>query len=140
MQEDTKPFIGISQMDKPDSLKELRILQKRKEHFTKLFRAGKLPFIKRTDVELKCVQCGGGPHFKTEWNYDRQLNKIPGSEHEVLVTVFLLDLEDEFWCSDCFSAHWCIVRPPKPGASSSRPSVPQSDRDYHGGQWNQGEW
>lgn len=127
-------------MDRPKSLKELLILQKRKERFTKLFRANELPFIKRTDVELKCVQCGCGPHFETRWKYDKAYKKIPGSEHEVLVTAFLLDLEGKLWCHDCFAAHWCIVPPETSHVGSLRAAVPRSDRDYHGGQWNQGEW
>lgn len=127
-------------MGRSKSLKESLILQRRKERFTKLLRAEKLSFIKRTDVELKCVRCGAGPYFETRWKYDEEYKKIPGSEHEVLVAVALLDLEGKLWCRDCFSAHWCIVPPQKPGSGSSRPSTPRSDRDYHGSQFNQGEW
>ena len=128
-------------MNESGALKESLILQKRKRRFTKLRREGKLPFVKRTEIGLKCVRCGNGPHLVTQWVFDSELRKVPGSEYQVLVAVDMLDLEGDLWCYGCFSAHWCIVPPHGHGhVGSLHTATPRSDANYHGGQFNQGEW
>ena len=128
----------------PTSMRETLILQKRKKRFTELYLDGGLPFVWREELDVECACCGLGPYTEKRWKHDDQGERIPGSEHDHLVKLCMLDWEEGLWCRSCFGIHWCYL--PHAGSSgmsgsgSPAPATPASQREYEGGNFHSGEW
>ena len=122
------------------SLKEVLLQHKRKQHLTRLYNQGKLPFHPYADNIHRCSVCGKG----ARWVEESTGTGDDGKTWRILAhyaPIELLDIDEQLLCRACFCAHYYrghvgVLR--SPGRANG--SIPYSQRSYDGDNFHTGEW
>ena len=123
-----------------DTFEEILRIRDRKKRLSDLYDNGRLPFHSIRDPDHPCQSCGR----RSRWIDPESWIDTQGEQHHIsgsYESLDFIDVDERDICRACFVREYYIYPANnRTTCGSEHPATPWSERSYHGGRWNKGEW